>query len=117
MKKELEEIAINDGRYSPEIVKFVYDGLGYTVESYLEEPDHISGQMLCEGLREYALEKWGYLAKMVLNQGGIKSTRDFGEIVYLLIEHKWMSAQPTDSIDDFNEVYRFDSAFKQEITF
>ena len=49
---------------------------------------------------------------LVLNSWGIKTTRDFGEIVYLMIRHKWMNAQPTDSIDDFNDVYDFKTVFK-----
>ncbi len=114
MKKTLEEIARIDGRYSSNVIKFVYDGLGYTLKNLVDEPTHVSGQTLCEGLRRLAIEKWGRLAKLVLNQGGIKTTRDFGEIVYMLIDHKWMSDQPGDTIDDFNDVYDFETVFKQD---
>jgi uncharacterized repeat protein (TIGR04138 family) len=117
MKKSLEQIASEDGRYSPQIVRLVYDGLGYTVKNVIDEPTHVSGRVLCEGLRRLALEKWGRLAMLVLNTGGVKTTRDFGEIVYCLIEHEWMSAQPTDSIEDFDDVYDFKSAFKDRFEF
>ncbi len=117
MKKNLEEIAREDGRYRPQAVKFVYEGLGYTAKKLAEEPGHITGQTLCNGLRRLALEKWGRLTMMVLNSWGIKTTRDFGEIVYLMIKHKWMSAQPADSIDDFNNVYDFKTVFKDEFEF
>jgi len=112
MKKTLEQIARGDGRYSPEAIKFVYEGLGYTARNVAKEPRHVSGQTLCEGLRQLAIEKWGRLAILVLNGWGVKTTRDFGEIVYLMIKHKWMSAQPTDSIDDFNDVYDFETVFR-----
>jgi uncharacterized repeat protein (TIGR04138 family) len=112
LKKTIEEIAEQDGRYNPKAVRFVYDGLGYTVKKLALEPGHVTGQMLCEGLRQMAVEKWGRLAMLVLNTWQIKTTRDLGEIVYLLIQHKWMKAQPTDSIDDFNEVFDFKAAFK-----
>jgi uncharacterized repeat protein (TIGR04138 family) len=111
MKRTLDEIAIEDGRYNPVAFKFVYDGLGYTVRNVAREPRHVTGQVLCEGLRQVAIEKYGRLARLVLNSWGIKTTRDFGEIVYALIGHGWMSAQPTDSIDDFNSVYDFTNAF------
>jgi len=117
MKKNLEEIARRDGRYHPDAARFVYEGLGYTAKKMLTEPGHISGQVLAEGLRRLALEKWGALAMLVLNSWGVKTTRDFGEIVYMMIDHKWMSAQPTDSIDDFNDVYDFKTAFKDEFEF
>lgn len=117
MKKKLKEIAHQDGRYSSEAFKFVYEGLGYTTKQLMDEPDHISGQKLCEGLRDLAIKKWGRLAMLVLNKWGVKKTRDFGEIVYIMIEHEWMSAQPNDTIDDFNNIYDFKDAFKDNFKF
>lgn len=111
MKKKLEDIAKEDSRFSAGALKFVYEGLGYAAKHAVAEPSHVTGQALCEGLRMLALEKWGRLAKLVLNNWNIKTTRDFGEIVYLMIKHEWMSTQPTDSIDDFNDVYDFKTAF------
>jgi uncharacterized repeat protein (TIGR04138 family) len=117
MKEKIEKIAADDGRYDPRAVRFVYEGLGYTLKELVSEPQHVSGQILCDGLRELALQKWGRLAKLVLNNWDIKSTRDFGEIVYLLIDHKWMSAQPTDTIEDFNDVYDFQQVFIDKFRF
>ena len=117
MKKSLEEIAREDGRFNPQSLKFVYEGLGYTVKKVVAEPHHIGGQALCKGLAKLAAEKYGRLAMLVLNSWGIKTTHDFGEIVYLMIRHKWMSAQPTDSIDDFNDVYDFKTVFKDQFKF
>jgi len=117
MKKTIDQIAKEAGRYSPAAFKFVYEGLGYTVQNLAKEPRHVSGQVLCEGLRRMALERYGRLAWLVLDSWGIKTTRDFGEIVYILIEQQWMTAQPTDSIDDFNSVYDFQAAFRDQFNF
>ena len=117
MKKNLEQIAKEDTRYHIAGIRFVYEGLGYTAKNVATEPKHVSGQTLCEGLKKLAVEKWGRLAMLVLKHWGIKSTRDFGEIVYLMIRHEWMSAQPTDSIDDFNDVYDFQTVFKDQFAF
>ncbi|MGA1979646.1 MAG: Minf_1886 family protein [Sedimentisphaerales bacterium] len=117
MKKKLEEIAREDSRFSPNALKFVYEGLGYTAKKIPTEPHHVTGQTLCEGLRKLAIEKWGRLAMLTLRVWNIKTTRDFGEIVYLMIKHGWMSAQPTDSIDDFNDVYDFKTVFKDQFKF
>jgi len=116
-RKTIEESARDHGRYNPAAFKFVYEGLGYTVQRLGNEPRHVSGQTLCDGLRRMALERYGRLALLVLRSWGIKVTRDFGEIVYTLIDHEWMSAQPTDTIDDFNSVYDFERAFKDQFTF
>ena len=117
MKKSLSKIAVTDGRYSLGAFKFVYDGLGYTIKNITQERRHISGQTLCEGLKQMAIEKYGRLALLVLHSWGLKTTRDFGEIVYILIDHELMSAQPTDTIDDFNDVYEFHSTFKDQFAF
>lgn len=117
MKRCLDEIAREDGRYSPAAFKFVYEGLGYTIRSIADEPRHITGQVLCEGLRQIAMQQYGRLALLVLSSWGIRTTRDFGEIVYALIANEWMSAQPTDTIDDFNAVYDFPTAFRDQFTF
>ena len=117
MKRNLETIAKEDGRFSVQSLKFVYEGLGYTAKNITTMPTHVSGQALCEGLKELAVEKWGRLAVLVLNTWGVKNTRDFGEIAYSLIKHNWMSAQPTDSIDDFNDVYDFKTVFKDQFKF
>jgi uncharacterized repeat protein (TIGR04138 family) len=118
MKETLEKIARDDGRYHPNAVKFVYEGLGVTMKNPTDEPPtHVSGQDLCESLRKLALKKWGRLAMLVLNNWNVRTTRDLGEIVYLMIRHQWMSAQPTDTIDDFNEVYDFKTAFKDRFEF
>lgn len=117
MKKNLEKLAREDGRYNPDGMKFVYEGLGYTVKNIVDEPSHVSGQNLCEGLKKLAIEKWGRLAMLVLNNWGIKTTRDLGEIVYLMIANKWMSAQPSDTIEDFDNVYDFKNVFKEQFEF
>lgn len=116
-KKPIEKIAKEDGRFNAQAIKFVYEGLGYTVKKIIGEAEHITGQTLCEGLRLLAAERWGRLAKLVLNNWNIKTTRDFGEIVYLMIRHKWMSAQPSDTIEDFDNVYDFETVFKSNFVF
>ena len=117
MKKNLEEIAAEDGRFCADVIEFVYEGLGYTMKNIVDEPGHVTGQLLCEGLRKLAVERWGGLAKLVLNNWGISSTNDFGQIVYLMIKHKWMSAQPADSFEDFSNVYDFQTVFKDQFEF
>ena len=82
-----------------------------TEESQAER--HVSGQELCEAIRRYALEQYGYMAKTVLNNWGIHGTADFGEIVFNLIRAGQMRKTPADARVDFDNVYDFDVAFKQ----
>lgn len=78
-----------------------------------QEENHVTGQELCEAIRKYALDQYGLLAKSVLNHWGIKSTRDFGEIVFNLIKAGRMRKSDTDRLEDFDEVFDFESGLQQ----
>ncbi len=72
---------------------------------------HVGGRELCWGLRDYALERWGMLARVVLDSWGVRATSDFGEIVFEFIEHDLMQQQDGDTKADFEDVYNFAEAF------
>jgi len=74
---------------------------------------HLTGQQLCEAIRRYALEQYGYMAKCVLNSWGIQKTGDFGEIVFSLIRIGHMRKTDTDRREDFDDVFDFDTALQQ----
>jgi uncharacterized repeat protein (TIGR04138 family) len=120
VKKTIEEIAQQDGRYDERALKFVFEGLAATIDELRkqESPDqphrHISGQELAWGLAHLAQKRWGRLAAMVLDYWGIRDTRDFGEIVYLMIDNGWMTSQDTDTIEDFDDVFDFTDVFEKQ---
>ena len=79
-----------------------------------EEPErHVSGQELCEAMRLYAQDQYGYLAKNVLNHWGLETTKDFGEIVFNLIEIGQMRKTASDAREDFDGVFDFDEGFQR----
>ena len=75
---------------------------------------HLTGQELCEAIRLYALEQYGYMAKSVLNHWGVQSTKDFGEIVFNLIEIGQMRKTSGDRREDFKEVFEFEKGFHRD---
>lgn len=106
------------GPYPLEAFGFVRDGLSYTskrvhqADSGLHELErHISGQQLCMGLRDYAIDQYGALAPVVLEHWCIHRTEDFGRIVFAMIDAELMSSTPGDSLEDFRAVYEFGEAF------
>ncbi len=111
-----EQVGKADGRYSPAVYRFVFEGLGYTAKR-LGLSGHVSGQALCHGLVSMAQERWGRLALLVLNTWGVHTTMDFGHIVYALIRHGVMTAQPQDSIDDFSNVFDLRTALMDGFSF
>ncbi|HEX8903242.1 MAG TPA: Minf_1886 family protein, partial [Longimicrobiaceae bacterium] len=66
-----------------------------------------------EGCRDLALERYGPMARSVLEYWGIRDTRDFGEIVFALVELGILVKQDGDSLDDFDGVFCFADAFEQ----
>lgn len=120
--KAMVELLQNDQRYHLDAYQFVRESLAYA-QNVMKMPPHpgegeegksdrhLTGQQLCQAIREYAVDQYGYLAKTVLNSWGVHSTGDFGEIVYNLIRIKEMRKSKTDRREDFDNQYDFDSAF------
>jgi uncharacterized repeat protein (TIGR04138 family) len=75
---------------------------------------HMTGQQLCEAIRQYALEQFGLMAKAVLNSWGVRNTGDIGNIVFNLIEIGQMRKTKQDSREDFDDVFDFDKALVRE---
>ena len=73
-----------------------------------EEECHVSGQELCAAIRHLAIEQYGYMAKCVFNRWGVTKTRDFGNIVFNLIELGQMRKTDSDRREDFDDVFDFD---------
>lgn len=114
--ERFEEIIRDDGRYPPEAYTFLHRGLEATTQMIFGEDDppqprHVTGQQYCEGLRRLALQQWGPLASEVLARWNIRSTRDFGEMVFLLVREGFMGKQDSDRVEDFDDAYDFESAF------
>lgn len=121
------KIVADDPRYAVGAYFFVFDALQFAHEQLemgrraagedAEETErHVTGQELCEAIRQYTLHEFGFMAKRVLNSWGLTCTGDFGEIVYNLIRHGRMKKTAQDRREDFDNVFDFErdlsSAFK-----
>ena len=112
--KKIEVVMKKHRRYKFEAYSFVMAGLHHTV-SKLDKPRHITGEELLQGIREYALEQFGPLARTVLNYWGIYQTIDFGQIVFALVEVGILRKQPDDKLEHFKDIYDFAEAFEYKI--
>ena len=74
---------------------------------------HLTGQQLCEAVRQYALDQYGYMAQCVLKSWGITATSDFGEIVFNLIRIGQMRKTADDRREHFDNLFDFDEAFRE----
>ena len=71
----------------------------------------LSYTLLLTGVRDFALEQYGPLAKTVFNSWGITRCTDFGDLVFNLIDYNVFSKTDSDRREDFGEIYDFDEAF------
>ncbi len=108
----LENIVLEDNRYSVDAYHFVREGLDFTVKS-LRSPRHVNGGELLNGIREYALEEYGPMAKRVLAEWGITCCTDIGCIVFNLVNVGLLGKTEDDSLEDFEKGYDFNDAFLQ----
>jgi uncharacterized repeat protein (TIGR04138 family) len=117
------ELLRRDKRYHRDVYFFVFEALHYAqnqlgmsqpsasdVED--EEQRHVTGQQLCEAIRRYAVQQFGLMAKSVFNEWGVRSTGDFGEIVFNLIDIGQMKKTETDRREDFNDVFDFNDGLQ-----
>lgn len=89
----------------------LHDGSASGETPTTEPCHHVTGQDLCRAARDYALHQYGFLAPMVLESLGIRTTGDIGEVVFNLIDIGQMRKTPDDHREDFDDVFDFRTAF------
>ena len=116
-EETLEKLLQRDGRYQREAYLFVREALDHTQKiiekSGKAEVRHVSGQELLEGIRSYALQQYGPMALMLLNEWGVRRCEDFGELVFNMVECQLLAKTEKDSRDDFKNGYTFEDAFRR----
>ncbi|NIP59647.1 MAG: hypothetical protein GWM92_15080 [Gemmatimonadetes bacterium] len=108
----LDRLVERNPRYDGRAYFFVLAALHGVMEG-LDRPRHISGRELAEGVRSLALERFGPMARTVLEHWGIHTTDDLGEIVFALVECGVLTKQDEDRKEDFQDVFDFEEAFDE----
>ena len=116
-EQALNAMLESDGRYHRDAYLFVREGLEYTQKHLAKDEHgkvrHVSGQELLGGLRGHAIEQFGPLALLVLEEWGVRRCEDFGEIVFNMIEYRLLARTEEDSRADFTGGYDFEDAFRK----
>lgn len=109
-------------RYPLDAFHFVRRGLDYTVhrahphpEQLSEQERHVSGRQLSEGLRDFAIDQYGHMARTVLRRWRINRTEDFGRIVFAMVDAGLMQATESDTLKDFDAVFDLDESMDAPI--
>ena len=109
----MDQIRLREPRFHERAFLFVLSALEFS-QTRLPERRHISGAELAHACRDLALERYGVLARMVLEHWGIRQTEDIGDIVFALVDLGLLISQSNDTRDDFAGVFDFDQAFERD---
>jgi uncharacterized repeat protein (TIGR04138 family) len=112
-EQKINDILLREPRYRREAYRFIQESLEFSRRK-LKRDGHVTGRELALGLRDLAKERFGLMARTVLNQWGIFRTRDIGELVFIMVEEQIMIKQNSDSRDDFDDVYDFNETFDKD---
>jgi len=117
MNEALRQVALTDGRYKPEAIRFLFEALDQAVQKTEpgdeadEDKRHVTGQELVDVMRSYARKIFGPIGASVWRSWGIHSTLDWGNVVFLLVDAQFLRRRESDTIDDFVDGFDFDEYF------
>ena len=112
----IKEIHHKDDRFGKGAYYFIREALDHTLKN-LEKEDrknkgHVSGIELLNGIRDYALDRFGPMTMTLMEHWNISKCRDFGDIVFNLVDHGILGRTENDSLEDFEGGYTFKEAFE-----
>ena len=111
----LDVIVGKDQRYARDAYHFIRESLDFTQKLISKENKgkvrHVTGQELLDGIRQHALTQFGPMTVTVFGEWGITNCKDFGEMVFNMVESGLLAKTEKDSRDDFQEGYDFTEAF------
>lgn len=113
----LDQIVATDTRFHRDAYVFMREALDFTQKLIGKENQgkvrHVTGKELLEGLRQYALAQFGPMAITVFEEWGIHQSKDFGDIVFNMVEIGLLAKTEKDTRDDFQNGYDFTDAFRK----
>lgn len=113
----IKAIQADDSRYSSGAYYFLREALDHTIKNVFDDEapnkfsQHISGQELLEGIKIFALERYGPMTFELFKSWGINNCKDFGNIVFNLVESQVLGKNESDSPKDFEKGYNFKETF------
>lgn len=109
----MDRIRAREPRFDERAFLFVLAAIEFC-QQRLPHRRHLSGRELALGCRDLALERYGVLARSVLEHWGVRDAATIGEIVFALVDVGLLSAQPGDAKEDFVGVFDFTAAFDRD---
>ncbi len=112
-QQRLADIAQRHGLFREQAYAFVLEGLELATRGQAA-PRHVSGGDLLEAIKTLARDRFGVMATDVFESWGVRSTLDFGRIVFQLVEDGLLRKQDEDTLTDFVDRFDFRQVFEVE---
>lgn len=116
-EEALALLLAKDSRYPRDAYHFLKEALDFTQKLISKENKgkvrHVTGQELLDGIRQHALQQFGPMTVTVFEEWGIHSGKDFGEMVFNMVENSLLAKTEKDSREDFQVSYDFTDAFQK----
>ena len=109
----MDRIRLREPRFEEGAYLFVLAGLEFC-QARLPERRHITGGELAIACRDLALERFGVMARLVLEGWGLRGTADIGAVVFTLVNEGLLLKSSADNQGDFIGVYDFAGAFERD---
>ena len=109
----MDRIRVRESRYDEQAYLFVLSALEYA-QAQLDVRRHITATELSHACRDLALDRYGVMARLVLERWGLHGTADFGEVVFTLVDLGFLAKLPSDTREEFSDVYDFAGAFERD---
>jgi len=113
----LDKILAQDDRFARDAYLFIREALDFTQKVIGKENHgkvrHVTGTELLDGLRRYALDQYGPMTVTVFEEWGVHRAKDFGDIVFNMVEIGLLAKTEKDSREDFQNGYDFSDAFRK----
>jgi uncharacterized repeat protein (TIGR04138 family) len=119
IEERIQAVRRRDRRFSRHAYYFLLDALDYTMsrlgkDVLTGEDRHVGGRDLLAAIQDFAADQFGPMADLAFERWGLRSSEDFGEIVFNLIDAELLSRRPTDSRLDFVGGFDFASTFAKK---
>ncbi|MGH7668967.1 MAG: Minf_1886 family protein [Gemmatimonadaceae bacterium] len=108
----MDRILVRERRFDERAYLFVLAALEYC-QQRLPERRHISGRELACACRDLAIDRFGVMARPVLDHWGVRNSGDFGHVVFTLVELDLLLSQPEETREEFVDAFDFDEAFER----
>ena len=105
----IKRIIENDSRFHPDAYIFINDAVKFTIDNINMRADrsnrHISGKELLDGIKDFAMSKFGPMSYEVLSSWGLEDSLSIGYVVFNMVDYKLLGKSNNDSITDFDNSY------------